>query len=303
MTRRQTAVVLVGMLGLLALAPAPGLAQLILPNLQNYDTFTASSLGTKWRGTEGEPPVVEPLAKTGFNTDAERRVVGGELRLRLTTYGGTGSTSGSANGTNYLRIHQANLTDDRPRLLAMQAKITVLNASLTSCAGNAALSRVRAGILAYFFNRLASGDGRTGEVGMNIQLMNDAQVGRRIEVDLIDCTNADCSTFTTRGTTALLNTTWTENVPLFITVHWDRANDRFVFTVSSKANPTPNPPDPEAEQHIIDYTTLAQPVTEVRRTQSFSKALRIYNSAHNCQAGRKRASMTAHFDSVRIATE
>ncbi|MEX2148373.1 MAG: hypothetical protein WED01_15305, partial [Candidatus Rokuibacteriota bacterium] len=160
----------------------------------------------------------------------------GKLRIALTTHGGTDSDIGTTgDGRNRLLINHPALVDGTPRITVMQAIVTVNSATAEDCTASDTATRTRAQLLAFFFN---DGTGNTvpgnlkGDIVAGIQMQRDSRTGDAIVAFLSRCSNAACAPATLLKS-AVFTRTWATGAAELLTVKWQPANDRVVFTAKS----------------------------------------------------------------------
>jgi hypothetical protein len=253
----------------LAGMPAQAFEPLVL-----YDPFTAKHIDPeKWSGAEGFAAPRNP------NAEAVRVILGGALRVQLTTYGNMSANSEAQHGRFGLA-----LANPDP-VTAMAAQVTVLSAEAEDCADNPAVSRARAQLLGFFFNDGSSmgPNDRTGDIlaGMNKDLDRD---GRSIVAFISRCMDASCTSSPTL-VSHVFERTWSPRHPDTLQLQWDRDGHQFLFAV--------NPWTTGAET-----VALFSPASDVLPAVQDFKALRVSHSAANCTEARTKASMAATFDDV-----
>ena len=237
-----------------------------------YDAFNGITIDpAKWSGFEAE---------SGGDAETGRRVTLGSLRLNYTAFGNDTSDSGRPGGAQGLSVRNP---DD---VTAMQATVTVLEATAQGCPANAASSRARLQILGDFFND-GSGDAgngdRTGNIRVGIQKVLDSTQGRIIEAFVNRCQNAACTTqLTLVG--HVFTTTWAPLVAHVLKVEWEPWNSQFVFTVN---------PGRRQEQVALPYD-----IEEIAPAVFPFKNVAVSNSMPNCLAGRKKAAADGLFNDV-----
>jgi hypothetical protein len=251
--------------------PAQALEPLVL-----YDDFNATRIDpAKWSGTEGFAAPRNP------NAEALRMILGGALRVQLTTYGNTSADSEAQHGRFGLV-----LANPVP-VTAMAAKVTVFRAEAEACAANPAASRARAQLLGFFFNNGSSTGptDRTGDIlaGMNKDLDRD---GRSIVAFISRCLDTACTSSPTL-VSHVFAATWSPRHPDTLQLQWDREGQQFLFAV--------NPGAAGEETAALSY-----PASDAFPAVQAFKAIRASHSAANCAEARKQVSMTATFDDVLI---
>jgi hypothetical protein len=255
----------------LAGIPAQALEPLVL-----YDDFNAKRIDpAKWSGTEGFAAARNP------NAEAVRVILGGALRVLLTTYGDMSASSDAQHGRFGLA-----LANPGP-VTAMAAKVTVFTAGAEQCPDNPETSRARAQLLGFFFNDGSSTgpNDRTGDMlaGMNKDLDRD---GRSIVAFISRCPDAACTNSLTVASHTF-DTAWSPGHPDTLQLQWDREGHQFRFAV--------NPGAPGEETAALSY---AEP-DALPPVLAF-KAIRASHSAANCTEARKQVSIVATFDDVLI---
>ena len=267
---------LIILLGALALGhPGVGEAQLVL-----YDNFSSGLIDpTKWFGTDGTGGVANP------STEAERLIKFGRLEMRLNQYGLSTSDSGSTTGLVHLRV-----TNPAP-ITTIQASVTVLSGEADACPTNTsgAAFTARAEVTGNFFNDGSStgaGD-LTGDIFARVGLAVDATAGDVIQAAVTRCSNPACSSSSFVGSLQTFTGGWTINKPQTLTLSWDVANKQFVFSAQ--------PSRGSVESHSIPYT-----LSDSSPSGGPTKALRIFNSAANCNGSQLHAFMDAMFDNVMV---
>jgi hypothetical protein len=168
----------------------------------------------------------------------------------------------------------------------MQAKVKVIQADVTACAGNPSTTiRARAQIVGGFFNDGSSTgpSDRTGDIIAGVQKIRDTIQGDVIQVFIVRCPDASCS-FTTSVAGQNFLTPWSEGQVHAMSVLWDKPNKQFIYAIVEGKN---------TEQLTLPYSQNDSPLP----VNNF-KQLSINNSAANCAGSQKRSSMTAVFDTV-----
>jgi hypothetical protein len=263
----------------LILVAFPGVSsgQLLL-----YDDFEQRRIDPeKWHGGEISVGASAP------NAESSRRIAGGQLRLRLTSYGEITSDVGSPADFGVLRLR---INNPGP-VTAIQADVTVTRAVAEGCPANPLDSRVRAQLSGVFFNDgSSSGPGdQTGDIRVSIEKRRDSFGADTIRALVTRCIDPECdNTENLRART--FDTVWSLGVPDTLGLEWDPNNDRFIFSA--------NPGTPNEETEVLAYN-----VSDDNPPINDFKQLRLVNSIANCTATRTRGSMTALFDNVMLNAE
>ena len=271
---RKIATAVVVAAGAIVVLGGVGHAQLKL-----YDDFNAPGIDPdKWIGTESFAAPLNP------NTEAARLIRGGALRVKLTTYGNTDSNRGYPIGRFGLALPNPGA------VTAMAAKVTVRQADTEDCANNLAPSRARAHLIGIFFNDGSSTgpEDRTGDIGAAIQKHRDRD-GNHIVAYIFPCPDAACHVAPNLAT-YVFNTTWTPGRPDTLSIQWDAAGNQFLFGVNAGT--------PQEETVALPYAQ-----SDSLPAAFGFKEMRVHNTPAHCTAGRRKVSIDATFDDVRLNPE
>jgi len=253
--------------------PGQSQAQLVL-----YENFNVKRIDpSKWQGGEFE-------VSGAPNTETARRIEDGKLELSLTSYGSTGSDSGTA-GITSTRLGVTNPA----AVTTLQAAVTVMSATVNGCAANMmTATRARANLFGSFFNDGTSpGAGNlTGDIRAVLHKVRDSILGDRIEAFLNRCTDLACSSSTQLGF-QVFTTVWEKEEADTLRVQWDPDNKRFLYSVN---------PGTGGEETIA----LGYAVSDALPPVSAFKQLSVGSSVANCTTGRPSATIKARFDNVRV---
>lgn len=295
MSRLNATVILAGLL--LAFPSVPGAQTLGL-----YDDFSSPAIDReKWVGVE----INEFPGRFGAaNAESVRLIVGpgggairgpvapqGELQLLLVSYGDTVSDVGRSGASrNRLIVADRSVI---PKITTLQAQVRVEAAVAQDCSANATSTSTAAGLLGDFFNdgtgNTTPGD-LTGDILGYILLVKNSKLGDYITAVITRCTDAVCAGATvTNLKTATFTRSWTINTPDVLTVTWDQAGKRFIFSVSGRRG---------LEVQILTYDDI--PLTDTHAPKATIKDLRVSNNPANCKAGPSVASIDARFDNVML---
>jgi hypothetical protein len=255
--------------------PAHAFGPLVL-----YDNFNTGLIDpNKWEGSEMDFGTLAP------NTEASRTIVSRRLRLLLTSYGGTGSNSGTP-GVAGVRLRLTNPSG----ITTMQAKVTITQVEAEGCAANPSSTRVRANVVGRFFNDGSStgpGD-ETGDILASLQKVRSTNAGDVIEASVTRCTTPTCGPFQSVFF-QVFTTTWALGVADTLGLQWDQANAQLVFVVNAKT--------PTEESIIFSYSGL---LTDTTLPGQDLKQVSVGNAVANCMVGRKKGAITATFDNVQV---
>ena len=275
-------------MGFLAVAPRVTSAQFV-----NYDKFSAGFI---------DPELWEAVTTEGtFNaptTEVIRAVEQGRLHLGLVSWGNSTSDSGSTTSRTGLQFRQLGTLGGTGSIVAMKAKVTVLDALVQDCPANpdtGGAIRARAQVIGWFFNDGTSSGATddTGNVLAGIQLAREADGSNQIQPFVQRCTTANCSSVITPPGVVVpgFTKTWAPNVPLVVKILWDRAAGKFTFKVTDPATAA-------TETHSVVYQGI---VTDAAAPANGDfKMLRLQNSVKNCSTGRKQVLMHALFDAIGV---
>lgn len=263
--------VMIGIFIALGLGSDAGAASLVL-----YDNFTAPEINPdKWIGVDSFNSGPNP------KTEAKRFIERGKLHIVLTTYGDTTSDSGTRSGDLGLGF------PNPAAITAMEARVTVKQASFQDCAGNTSTSLAWAQLRGAFFNDGTSPEAgnRIGDIFTSFQKQAN-QNGNNITADIRRCNDLGCNNSTTL-TSFIFTTTWTPGQAHVLRLEWDPAGNGFRFTV--------NPGKPTEETTLLTYITpdTLPPVFNF-------KNMKVRNLPANCTSGRKKVTMDALFDNVKL---
>ena len=286
-----------------------------------YDDFSSGPLDPeRWLGYEysihkfdSHPealygtPDWEPHAHDPANLGSMRRVVGGQAQIALTTYRGfSGSLDeGGAKARSGLRINHLALSDHKPVVTALRAKVTVVSASVPTtdmwCKND--LGTARAEIFGHFFNdgtSTGAGD-LTGDVFALVRLSRQVEdtdagevVRNVVEAQTGHCANADCSLVRWRfpHATTSFERTWEMGVAYVLTIVWQPASNAFVFTVAGGG---------ATESRTVSYT-----MADTTPVRGYAYDLRVETRPRRCYAPPigapyqvpQQVSIDARFDNV-----
>ena len=271
--------ILLGSLVVLLVVPA-AIPAVALEPLLLYDHFNAPEIDPgKWIGTESFAAPLNP------NTQASRLVKGKALNVKLTTYGNTNSNSGRQTGRFGLLVRNPGA------ITAMEATVTVLKAEVQDCANNTETSRARTSLSGTFFNDGSSTgpSDRTGNIGATIQKLLDAKGNRIFFASIFRCSDPACNSAPDL-VSHVFESTWTLRRADTLRLELDRDGTRFLYTV--------NPDTPDEQTAALSYTQTdtLPPLLEF-------KGIRAVNSAANCTDDRKKVSIDAKFDDVKLKRE
>jgi hypothetical protein len=261
-----------------------------------YDAFTAPTLNPDlWSGREDNTNTA-----VVSNTETQRAVVKPNplaanrfLQLVLRTgHAGTNSDSGIAGeGRQRLLVGRDDILSGEPSVVGVSTRVVVTSMLAPGCPTSAdpALlanqARSRASLLGFFFNDGTS-TGPTDVTGDFIAGLNIEQrsTDGKVIVGFINrCTNATCSTSATHAA-VVFTRKWALNVPVPLTIVWDRANTQFIFTAGAEVQPLPYSLSDALPPVLLLYD------------------LRVSNVVPNCTSA-LRSAAAARFDFFRIATE
>lgn len=304
MPSRGVCVSLLFALGAALLTPLSLSAQ----TLSTFDTFTSEEIdGARWAGIEhvigyGNAPGGWINASESqwsqhpefsiVNTAVDRRVVGGQLRLQLSTRGGTHDNT-LAPGHGRLALRSRSVLDSVTRA---QASITVMTAEPRPCRSTGE-SRARAQL----YLDVVRDTGDRPVVFATLSLQRSSFGGDRIVAVLSRCRDVPASPPGGGCLVAedvdwiVFNRSWTLRSAHSLMITHQPATDRVVFSVSGGGVP--------AESRTLRYPT---PSDGTLVGEGF--ALRVENSPSNCPAAggspseRVEVTMDARFDNVRVNT-
>lgn len=270
----RIACVLAGVFATIAVLSGVSQAQLEL-----YDNFSAPQINPdRWRGFESQSGNCCPDA------EANRFIDRGKLHIALTSYGDVTSNSGTRTGRFGLSF-----SNPTP-ITAMEASVSVKQASFQDCTGNTSTSRAGAQLIGAFFNDGASSgaDDRTGDILASIR-KQQTHNGNQITADIQRCNDSGCSSSSTL-TSFAFTTTWTQNQSHVLRLEVDPAGNGFRYTV--------NPGKTTEETTVLTFTAA----DSLPPVQNF-KNVRAINTAANCTTGRTKVVMDALFDNVKLNPE
>jgi hypothetical protein len=263
-----------------------------------YDAFTGPLSPGLWNGAENNTN-----SAVISNTETSRAVVQPDplvanrfLQLMLRSgHLGTGGNAGSAGeGRQRLIVARDDIQSGDPSVVGMRTRITVTGMATPGCPTSADpvlfanQTRSRAALLGFYFNDGSSTGPTdfTGDIVAGIQLEQRSTDGKLIVGFISRCDNAACSTSTTQK---FVNFTrkWALNVAVPLTVVWERANNRFVYTAGT-------------EIHTLTYDDI--PLSDALPPVLLLYDLRVSDVLANCSTA-IRAAVTARFDFLHLATE
>ena len=291
-------------LGAVLLAPLSLSAQ----TLSTFDTFTSEEIdGDRWAGIEqvigygshaggwvngSESQWTQHPEFSIVNTAVDRRVVGGQLRLQLSTRGGTHDNT-MAPGHGRLALRSRSVGNSVTRA---QASITVMAAEPRPCRSTGE-SRTRAQL---YLDVVRDASDRP-VVFATLSLQRSSFGGDRIVAVLSRCRAVPASPPGDGCRVAedldwvVFNRSWMARRAHSLMITHQPATDRVVFSVSGGGVP--------AESRTLRYSS---PSDGTLVGQGF--ALMVENSPSNCPAAggspseRVEVTMDARFDNVRVNT-
>lgn len=250
-----------------ALASAPAIAQ---EAYVSYDDFQAGPIDPgRW-----------------ITFERSRSVAGDGLNLTLREYGATSSDVDTAKVS-----WGDDLTNPLP-VTQLRAQLRVNAVDVTGCAGNASTSRIRARMLATFFNTGNPTAGNfLGDVLAQVFAYRDAGSADapgvlRVGGSAFVCNSSDCLATTQIGSFQDLGTlNIGQNTVLQL--EWDKAGKRIVFTR-----------DNGAATGSVSYTQ-----TDALQPARHLKTLQIRSEIENCTiAPRPYGAMDVRWDNVSVNT-
>jgi hypothetical protein len=269
---------------MLVAVPTPSRAQ----PAQITDSFPGSRIDPAiWHGLDN------PGDSGTSDVDITRGITNGQLVLGLTSYGKTASNAGSRGGaSNRLRLN------DPADLTQLRARVTVQQAGAQPCAANTtASSRARVRFIAAFFNNGSSSgpNDQSGDVQATLQMVLDSGHGatpssRVFELDVIRCTNPNCSTATSLAPTVTFAHTWTTGQAVRIALVWDKPNHQIVGIVNRGLS--------SQEVQSVSYLPVSDGCSPAPCTPPGGdlKELSVTTLEANCTAARRMSQITALFD-------
>lgn len=251
------------------LASAPSLAA----TLVNYDDFTASYIHpVRWYGEEGKQ-------YGGIRVEAQRVILGGQLRIQAKGWGDNYSNVNSSTVRNAMILQKSSA------VTALGATVTARTVATSTCAANATPTVMRARLFGFFFNAGTPQPGNNyNDVFAGIQLYRasnstDGANVLRVSAFIGQCTDDSCIGSTTLASQDMGTTTVGTPVPLQMV--WEPANNRFVF-----------------QRDALSPINLAYTVSDAEPAAFPVKRLEISNQIAHCTATRTAATGVADFDNV-----
>jgi hypothetical protein len=285
-------VVLTFVVAVMLLTANPGAAQ----TLTTYDDFSSEQIDpSRWAGTQ---QVIRYGTAAGgwinererlwqhhpefsiINTSIDRRIVGGQLRLQATSFGGTHDNS-MAPGHGQVVVWGTEVT-------RVQTRVTVISAEVPPCRSTGD-SRTRAQV----WLELSKSTADSTLLFATLSLQRSSFGGDSIVAVLSRCRDTDCRVAEDVDW-VVFDRAWTLRSAHTLTVTHQPDNDRVVFAVGGGGV--------AAESRTLRYTP---PPEEYWLGGVFS--LRVQNSPSNCPADggspaeRVAVSIDARFDNVRTA--
>jgi hypothetical protein len=286
-------------IGVALLLPLPVAAQ----TLATYDAFSSATMdGGRWVGVEygvrygslttgwrngRENPLTRHASFSVVNTVVGRQIVGGQLQLRLTTSGGTHSSSQAPGlGRLVLRSRNDALRDDLTRL---QAAVTVMAADAQPCrsTGN---SRARAQLFADIARDASTGVD-TGKIFATLSLQRTSFDTDRIVAVLSRCLDASCNTAADLDW-VVFTRSWTPGIAHTLGLIHQAANNRVLFSVSGGGV--------AVETRALSYTPPAERWLGRRFELRVETAPATCPAVTGAPAERVDVTMDARFDTVRV---
>jgi len=301
-------------------------AQAHAQTLGVYDTFGSAELDPgRWRGYEGVIASTESRAANyngGYHDspawdesaygpssvgEIQRRVVNGQAQVALTT----AKRGGSQGGGYSHSMARAGLRMSHPGLAAPSAPlVTTLRASVTvagvsaeppdpateTCSRN---NSARAQVFGHFFNDGSSGGpgDLTGDFFASVSLERRVQytnagyvVGNFVEARVGRCNTPGCRI---HWQAVRFTRTWTVGAAHVVTIAWQPASNRFLFTVSGGGVP--------AESRAVGYTAA-----DSAPPRGYAYDLRVESQPGLCGDTVRQeliwqtVSMDARFDNVQL---
>jgi hypothetical protein len=296
-------------------APARGQA------LGAYDAFSSGALDPgRWRGYEGVIAGTESRdahynggyrdapggagASAGPNSigESQRRVVGGQAQVTLTSWKRYGFGGGYSHGKARagLRMTHPGLSNpSSPLVTTLRASLTVagVTAEPPDPGGCSVYSAARAQVFGHFFNDGSStGPGDlTGDVFASLSLERGVEqtsagpVARNfLEARVGRCNTPACRI---RWSAIQFTRAWTVGAAHVLTITWQPASNRFAFTVSGGGIP--------AETRTLAYT-----YADAAPPRGYAYDLRVESQPGFCGNGEvliwEPASIDARFDNVQL---
>jgi hypothetical protein len=316
---------------LAALLAVAAVVTLIVPahgqTLGTYDSFGSEQLDPgRWRGYEytiegtssrtvalggghDDTPRYEGVTFHGPNSvgESRRRLVNGQAQITLTSSKRFGFQSSVSHGKA-----RAGLRMNHPGLAPSSgALVTTLRSALTVAAVSAEppdlltdwcgrYNSARAQVFGHFFNDGSSGGpgDLTGDVFASVSLerrVEETSAGPVVR-NVVEARVGRCNTPECRMTwqAILFTRAWTVGAAHVLTIDWQPASDRFVFTVSGGGV--------AAESRTIAYTAA-----DSAPPRGYAYDLRVESQPGFCTEGEstiwQTVSIDARFDNVRLNSE
>jgi hypothetical protein len=141
----------------------------------------------------------------------------------------------------------------------------------------------------FFNDGLSTGaNDRTGDMGATIRQRLDRD-GNTFQAAIFRCADAPCNSAPDLFT-QVLNTTWTLNQADTLSVQWDPDRNQFLFAVNAGTS--------TEETVALPYVQ-----SDTRPPVSDFKAIRANHLVANCTDGRKKVSIDAKVDDVKLNPE
>ena len=268
-------------------------------SIDKYDSHPEALYGTPdWNANVGDPAILASM----------RRVVNGQAQIALTSYRvpGQGYDERGARARSGLRVNHVVLSDHRPVVTAVQARVNVASASVPTpdlICHPSDLGTARAELFGHFFNdgtSTGAGD-LTGDVfalarlSRQVQSTVDGEEGvlsEVVEAQTGRCNNADCSRVRW-GPTIAFERTWATGASHVLTIVWQRASDAFVVTVAGGGT--------------TESCTVPYAMADATPPRGYAYDLRVETRPRRCytQMGAsnlvpQEVSIDARFDNVRL---
>jgi hypothetical protein len=255
------------------LASTPSLAA----TLTNYDEFALSYIHpARWYGEEGKQ-------YGGIRAEAQRVIIGGQLRIQAKGWGDNYTNTNSSTVRNSMILQKSSA------ITALGATVTARTVTASTCAANTTPSIMRARLFGFFFNAGSPQPGSNyNDVFAGIQLYRasnstDGANVMRVSAFVGQCTDDSCIASTILVSQDMGTTTVGTAVPLQMV--WEPANNRFVFQRDAQ---TP--------------INLAYTVSDTQPASFPVKRLEVSNQIAHCTAVRTASNGVADFDNVQTNT-
>ncbi len=241
--------------------------------LVSYDDFTQTYINpNRWYGEEGKQ-------YGGTRAEAQRLIVGGQLRIQAKGWGDNFSNTSFSTVRNSVVITKSSAVTD------LRATLTARTVAASACAANTTPSIMRARLFGFFFNAGQPIPGSNYNdifAGIQIYRASNSTDGAgvlRVSSFVGQCTDDACIASTILASADMGATT--VGTPIALQMSWDPANNRFNFQRDSET-----------------VVPLAYTVADTQPAAFPVKRLEVSDQIAHCSATRTFTNGIVDFDNV-----